>query len=611
MSTFTTISSGDHQRHAKDYAYACNYCHGAGYTTSAVSVATHVNKKINLDFSNTTQTTSTVYSKYSAAGFAPAKGYYGTCRTSYCHSNGQSDNAKASIYRQPKWGTTVLDCGGCHNNMATFANATSGSHYTHAYQTGNAKYTCDICHGSGYTGTSTVPRSAGSTHVNQKIDLSLTGYSKYSSTGFKPAKGYYGTCNVTNCHGSGKPTWGASVAAPVNGFPYSSNVCEKCHGQVNSNPFYSTAIPKVTANTDTQVGAHFNHLSSNGSRISHSASCKDCHVVPATVTASGHLNGVAEVTFPTGSLARGLAGTLQATYSSATHSCATTYCHGDTLASNKKATGAKLAAIVKAPRWATPFLSLNHATAPTAADCGACHGFPPRSAAHTAVAAYAAYTASQNISPASSNCSNCHKHFNANGTLTVAGLGLHINGSVEGGDCVGCHTGAVPAAAPKRIGAAGQFTAQSHHIQGRPVTTADCYQCHWEANSDGSINSSYHDQTSGKPVDLVIWNGTARPSGTTYTEGSTGTAYTANGTRAQIAKINNQCLSCHSTRNAAVAPFVTGSTTDKYSPEARLATPKAKTSILSRYSSTVTVAWSMYNFSSATGNTSRFGTNQK
>jgi predicted CxxxxCH...CXXCH cytochrome family protein len=609
MATFANASSGDHVKHAQsggvNYGFKCNRCHGPGYSATAVDTTTHVNKNINLQFMSSA--TGTVYTKGTA--YAPGSAY-STCSASYCHSNGQSDNAKPAIKRvTPTWGgASSTHCGSCHNNMATFANASSGSHYAHANTSANAKYDCGVCHAGA---TATTPNYA--THVNKEINLNgtilLAGYSKYSAAGFNPGKGYYGTCSVTSCHGSGKPTWGATSVAPVNGFPYSANLCEKCHGSSASNPFYSTAIPKVTVNTDAKVGGHFNHLSSNSKRISHSATCGDCHDVPATVTAATHLTGSAAPSFPLGGLARGLTGTVFATYSAATGSCATTYCHGDGLPkkSNALATGPKKAAIINNPRWNQPFLSATVNTAPSLADCGACHGFPPRTAAHKAVVGYQPYTASQNIPIASAGCQACHKHMNANATFNDASL--HINGKVEGGDCVGCHSSANNV----RIGAAGQFTMQSHHVQGRALTTADCAACHREANTDGTENTNFHKQLPGGAVDLVVWNPTmngVNNISTRDTGSATFITYTANGKRTSIGKINNHCLGCHSSPNAGFKPFNTYSTI-KYSPEARLRTAKAKTSIQSRYSSTKVVAWSQYRYSSATGATSRFGTNNK
>jgi hypothetical protein len=182
-----------------------------------------------------------------------------------------------------------------------------------------------------------------------------------------------------------------------------------------------------------------------------------------------------------------------------------------------------------------------------------------------------------------------------------------MNGTVEGGDCLSCH--ATPQGNRRPV--VGDFASQSHHIQGGelPLTNAKCYSCHWEANSDGTQNTTYHTQVTGKSVDLVAWTGATRP--TTATLGTTYIAYTANGKRKEIKKLNIVCLGCHNSTPKLGSDMFGTYASDQYSPEARLATPKAKTSIQSRYSSTRTVSWSQYKYSTATGNTSRFGTNNK
>jgi hypothetical protein len=126
----------------------------------------------------------------------------------------------------------------------------------------------------------------------------------------------------------------------------------------------------------------------------------------------------------------------------------------------------------------------------------------------------------------------------------------------------------------------------SHHIQGIPVTDTQCYQCHWEANSDGTVNLTYHDmRVSGAPVNLVIQGALARP--TIYNEGTTGITYTANNTRTEIAKINSHCLSCHNTANDTYVPFGDGKTPKQYAWDGK--------SVDERYSDATTTRWGKYN----------------
>ena len=140
----------------------------------------------------------------------------------------------------------------------------------------------------------------------------------------------------------------------------------------------------------------------------------------------------------------------------------------------------------------------------------------------------------------------------------------------------------------------GQLSSNSHHIQGVALSTQKCYQCHWEANSDGTINATYHmggASISGAPVQLVIYGSGARP--TTYTVGTTAVAYTAAlGTRTELAKINQVCLGCHSAKNSATQPFGDGKTPQQYSWDGK--------SVDERYSQTGTTPWGKYSGANVT-----------
>jgi hypothetical protein len=167
------------------------------------------------------------------------------------------------------------------------------------------------------------------------------------------------------------------------------------------------------------------------------------------------------------------------------------------------------------------------------------------------------------------DCIVCHKH---------------NQGFKPAGGCTICH--ALPLG--NRIAVTGQFSGNSHHVQtnGTPVTDVHCYQCHWEANADGSINTTYHGGAAapGSPVNLVIYGAGTRP--TTYTLNTTAVAYTANGQRAEILKINNHCLGCHSTQNNNIMPFGDGKTPKEYAWD--------NTSVADRYSQPGTTIWGKY-----------------
>ncbi len=171
------------------------------------------------------------------------------------------------------------------------------------------------------------------------------------------------------------------------------------------------------------------------------------------------------------------------------------------------------------------------------------------------------------------DCTMCHKH--ENGFKAIGG-------------CTKCH------ARPQRGRAAifGQFsTGNSHHIQGVPVTDTLCYQCHWEANSDGTVNLTYHvgSVSSQQPVNLVVYQNGVRP---TSNNASTAVLYTANGSRTEIAKLNNVCLGCHNAGSGNAQPFGDGKTPKKYAWDGL--------SIYERYLQPDTTPWGKYNDTATT-----------
>ena len=95
--------------------------------------------------------------------------------------------------------------------------------------------------------------------------------------------------------------------------------------------------------------------------------------------------------------------------------------------------------------------------------------------------------------------------------------------------CIGCHTGEVGT----RAAVVSQFAGESHHIQGIDMSNSYCFPCHMEAaDSSGTVNTTYHDRTANKPVDLVIWGAGVR--------GSSFTSYLASGVRVtEYTKLNN------------------------------------------------------------------------
>jgi hypothetical protein len=203
-------------------------------------------------------------------------------------------------------------------------------------------------------------------------------------------------------------------------------------------------------------------------------------------------------------------------------------------------------------------------------------------------------------------CETCHTltgHFRASGGApdqnhTNLGSGIpgvncvgchrHTEGFQESGECIDCHSISFNG----RAAVIQQFNSQSHHIQDMPIMNNHCYECHWEANADGSINNDYHegyntDTKTGvqaEKVDLVVYGAGTRPD--TYTAGETVVQYSADGTRGEIKKLNAHCLSCHSDQNDTTVPFGDGKTPKHYAWDGK--------SIDARYSQTGTTTWGKY-----------------
>ncbi len=166
---------------------------------------------------------------------------------------------------------------------------------------------------------------------------------------------------------------------------------------------------------------------------------------------------------------------------------------------------------------------------------------------------------------------------------TCSDISCHANTSATWGGkgCLGCHS----VTQGNRAAITGQFSANSHHIQGE-VTDARCYQCHWEAKSDGTIDPAYHGGSAnpGSPVDLVVYGAATRPSN--FTADVTAVQYTADGSREEIEKVTSHCLGCHSDQNNVTQPFGDGKTPKQYAWDG--------TSVAARYAQSGRTTWGKY-----------------
>jgi len=444
-------AAGAHAVHAIQKGMACITCHN-GYEsrampTNTIDMGFAVNPGNVPNFKSTSLTGTynnnrTLLNGYTFTG--PIGTGASTCTTVYCHGGTLS----AGDIPNPSWsgGSGQVYCGSCHSVDANNIPMPLGSHQVHA---GSLLMDCTACHG-------TISQTDVTAHMQGSVQWNLNGIS--ASAQYAPAVGAtagvaatsgetgvlapsknaggvvtYGTCSNITCHGQGAPTWGATYVAPGNAFPYSSAQCGKCHsgnvaGDVTSaTPFYSTAIPKMTANNNAKVGAHTSHLTSPDS-LSSSLTCNDCHNVTA-LNSANHMNGTTN--FVWGALADGSIknnGVAKTTPTYANGTCSN-YCHGATLSPSSN----------KNPAWnSTTYLPATL----TPAACGTCHGFPPVS--HTQAGGYG--VAVPTGFPLT-GCS-CHPTINPAGTsyadiFQTGGAGeKHLDGKVDGGEngtCNACH----------------------------------------------------------------------------------------------------------------------------------------------------------------------------
>lgn len=606
-------SPGAHATHAVTRHFACDTCHNG-------TPMPDVNMKITLGFNANPVNTpgfkgSIVMGNFS--GHSPLSNGYGfqagnagttvstgstyanTCSVA-CHGNWSGSGG--SIYR-PSWvGSGQAACGACHGTTA--ANPPSrGSHTKHA-SSSYYGFACTTCH----------PSVTDTSHVNASVKIMLNsadtrigagarynGFLNYS-TGAPAPSAVYRQCTNIYCHSNGQaanlqyasPTWGTTLT------------CTGCHGN------YSTVGGAGTALS----GKHASHV--NNSTVfgtNTGFGCEACHAktVSNSTTISNTANHVNKFIDYSGAFAND-------NYDTGTKQCQNLYCHSN---GNRKNI-----VYVNPAIW----------TSATTYGCNGCHGtsnaatgapdYTNGGAGSTTANSHAIHVARLGIT-STTGCYYCHantvdsgtanklsgvapmRHINGTvdvvpgGTFTIGGtvsftydpatmtctsISCHGTTSATWGDnnCVECHS----VSQGNRVAVGSQFSAQSHHIQGNFTNTqlnVRCYQCHWEADSNGYINTTYHAGTtgSGKGVTLVLQGTGARPA--TYAAGAF-TVYTSGGasnsSRTQIAKINTVCIKCHNSTNAAYQPFGDGKTPEQYSWDGY--------SVDERYSQAGTTPWGKY-----------------
>jgi len=179
--------------------------------------------------------------------------------------------------------------------------------------------------------------------------------------------------------------------------------CAECHGgsleASEEFPEWIAAPPyNLSGEMDRDArgnGAHEVHL--RGSATARALLCSECHLVPETTDAPGHMDSPypADLTF-SGPAANAFEATP--VFDPATQTCKQTFCHGGYFVGGRPSGG-----LLTEPKWT------DSSGAPAA--CDGCHGQPP-----------------PDPHPRTDACSDCHKNIAPD--LTFTRPELHVDGTV-------------------------------------------------------------------------------------------------------------------------------------------------------------------------------------
>ena len=278
-----------------------------------------------------------------------------------------------------------------------------------------------------------------------------------SCHGFAPPLPHPQNTSCNRCHeGTVLATGAIDVAGGqhIDGtVQVSAGACTACHGTDGVNPAPPVGTRGETLTTQRAVGAHQKHVVTG--TIRNAFACSDCHAPVSDLT---HVNGTISLPF-TGLASQGTTPSWTGT------TCASTYCHGATLAAGGSTT---------TPTWTAV------SAGPTA--CSSCHGAPPPFP-----------------HPPSTDCARCHSGtVLAGGGIDLAG-GKHIDGTlqVDGGGCTACH------------GTEGVNPAPPVGTSGETLTTQRAVGAHQKHVVTGTIRSAFACSDCHAPVtDLTHVNGT-------------------------------------------------------------------------------------------------------
>jgi predicted CxxxxCH...CXXCH cytochrome family protein len=304
------------------------------------------------------------------------------------------------------------------------------------------------------------------------------------------------TCQDSYCHGEARPVWtspreSGAACGSCHGLPPplphpQSERCSACHGDVidDSLRFLAPArhpngiVDFAAADCSfchgskdspaPDIGAHQAHL--RGGRLGRAVECGECHAVPETVSAPGHLDDAPAEVVLTG-VAESSAHRPSWNASDAT--CGESWCHSPSAGSPPS------------PPW----------NADVALECTTCHGLPP-TPPH----------------PQLDDCSSCHGELVAPDNRTLLDVTRHVDGVVDTDfdrSCTACHGDTNPAP-PRALSGETEPSspgvgAHQLHLLGtersRAVPCGECHSVPAELLDPGHVDS--------RPPAEVVFSGAA------------------------------------------------------------------------------------------------------
>ncbi len=204
------------------------------------------------------------------------------------------------------------------------------------------------------------------------------------------------------CGLAGSFVLGCEKDGLADGLPPEIN-CSTCHGRPE-NPAPPVSLSDSNETTVLGVGAHQAHMRENA--ISRKIECTECHLVPESVDAYGHMDSALPAEITWGELAKTEG--LDPIWDRENERCFSTYCHGASLSGGSNTE----------PKWTV--------VDGTQANCGSCHGNPP-------AAPHPMYT----------DCDRCHPDTVDESGQIILATGRHIDGILDSvaPACNACHGG--------------------------------------------------------------------------------------------------------------------------------------------------------------------------